>query len=135
LACVFDLIKRVTNLATSTRAAKRQGLDRKLGAILVTQSRCDLSRALQADIGQARDQLVVFLAYPGAVEPTNNGRERRLRLSVIQRAMINGCRAMEAAEGEADIPAVVDDARLIGASPFGTIFTTFEFKPGHYDSE
>jgi len=124
LGNVFALAKRVTNLAPSTLAAKRRTLDRQLGAILATPSRCDLTRALQAKIGRAREQLLVFLAYPGEVEATNNGSERLLRPSVIQRKVTNGYRAMWAAEGEADIRTVVDTARLTGASPFDTILKT-----------
>ncbi|WP_419829823.1 IS66 family transposase [Methylobacterium sp.] len=124
LRSVFALAERVTDLATSTLAAKCRSLDRQLGTILATQSGCDLTRALQAKIGRARDQLLVFLAHPGAVEPTNNGSERLLRPSVIQRKMTNGYRAMWAAEGEADIRTVVDTARLTGHSPFGTILKT-----------
>ncbi|SFM85500.1 transposase [Methylobacterium pseudosasicola] len=66
----------------------------------------------------------MFLAYLGAVEPTNNGSERLLRQSVIQRKMTNGYRAMWAAEGEADIRTRVDTARLTSSSPFRIILTT-----------
>ncbi|KQT86647.1 hypothetical protein ASG59_17345 [Methylobacterium sp. Leaf466] len=121
---VFTLAEHVTDFAISTLTAKRRTLDRQLGAILGTRSSCDLTRDLQAKIGRARHQLLVFLAHPGAVEPTNNGSERLLRPSVIQRKMTNGYRAMWAAEGEADIRTVVDTARLTGASPFGTILKT-----------
>lgn len=124
LQAVFALAEHVTDLATSTLAAKRRSLDRQLSAILATPSGCDLTRALQAKIGRARHQLLVFLAHPGAVEPTNNGSERLLRPSVIQRKVTNGYRAMWAAEGEADIRTVVDTARLTGATPFGTILKT-----------
>ena len=124
LQAVFALAERITDLATSTLAAKRRSLDRQLSAILATPSGCDLTRALQAKIGRARHQLLVFLAHPGAVEPTNNGSERLLRPSVIQRKVTNGYRAMWAAEGEADIRTVVDTARLTGATPFGTILKT-----------
>jgi transposase len=124
LRSVFALAERVTDLATSTLAGKRRSLDRQLGAILAEPSRCDLTRALQAKISRARDQLLVFLAHPGTVEPTNNGSERLLRPSVIQRKMTNGYRAMWAAEGEADIRTVVDTARLTGSRPFGTILKT-----------
>ena len=124
LHSVFTLAERITDLATSTLAAKRRSLDRQLGAILATPSGCDLTRALQAKIRRARDQLLVFLAHPGSVEPTNNGSERLLRPAVIQRKMTNGYRAMWAAEGEADIRTVVDTARLTGATPFGTILKT-----------
>lgn len=124
LQSVFALAERVTDLAPSTLAAKRRSLDRQIGAILGTQSGCDLTCDLQAKIARARDQLLVFLAHPGAVEPTNNGSERLLRPSVIQRKMTNGYRAMWAAAGEADIRTVVDTARLTGSSPFGTILKT-----------
>jgi transposase len=124
LRSVFALAEHVTDLATSTLAAKRRTLDRQLGAILATPSRCDLTRALQAKISRAREQLLVFLAYPGAVEPTNNGSERLLRPAVVQRKVTNGYRAMWAAEGEAAIRTVVDTARLTGSSPFGAILQT-----------
>ena len=87
-------------------------------------TRCDLTRALQGKISRARDPLLVFLAYPGQVEPTNNGSERLLRPSVVQRKMTNGYRAMWAASDEADIRTVVDTARLSGASPFAIILKT-----------
>src|SRR3954447_16733611 len=64
LHSVFTLAEHVTDLATSTLAAKRRSLDRQLGAILATPSGCDLTRALQAKIRRARDQLLVFLAHP-----------------------------------------------------------------------
>ncbi|MHB2207833.1 IS66 family transposase [Methylobacterium sp. CM6257] len=121
---VFALAGRVTDLAAATLSAKRRSLDRQLGAILATSSRRDLSRDLQAKISRARDQLLVFLAYPGKVEPTNNGSERLLRPAVVQRKVTNGYRAMWAAEGEAAIRTVVDTARLTGSSPFGAILKT-----------
>ena len=89
-----------------------------------TPSRCDLTRDLQAKIGRARDQLLVFLAHPGRVAVTDNGSERLLRPAVVQRKVTNGYRAMWAAAGEADIRTVVDTACLFGASPFGTILKT-----------
>ena len=124
LRSVFSLAERVTDLAASTLAAKRRSLDRRLGAILATPSRCDLTRDLQAKIGRARDQLLVFLDHPGAVEVTNNGCERLLRPAVVQRKVTNGYRAMWAADGEAAIRTVVDTARLTGAGVFGTILKT-----------
>ena len=66
----------------------------------------------------------MFLAYPGKVEPTNNGSGRLLRPAVVQRKVTNGYRAMWAAEGEAAIRTVVDTARLTGANPFGAILKT-----------
>ena len=115
---VFALAERVTDLAASTLSAKRRSLDRQLrrhpGHV---PSRCDLTRDLQAKIGRARDQLLVFLDHPGRVEATNNGCERLLRPAVVQRKVTNGYRAMWAAEGEAAIRTVVDTARLTGSQP------------------
>src|SRR3954453_17481290 len=42
LGSVFALAERVTDLAAATLSAKRRSLDRQLGAILATPSRCDL---------------------------------------------------------------------------------------------
>ncbi|ACL62412.1 IS66-like element ISMno3 family transposase [Methylobacterium nodulans] len=118
LGSVFSLAERVTDLAASTLAAKRRTLERRLAEILAVPSRCDLTRALQAKIGRARDQLLVFLAHPGQVAVTNNGCKRALRPAVVQRKVTNGYRAMWAAEGEADVRTVVDTARLSGAGTF-----------------
>ena len=55
----------------------------------------------------------------------NEQLDRTLRPAVIQRKVINGYRAMWAAEGEADIRTVVDTARLRrGTNTFKTIFKT-----------
>ena len=124
LQAVFALAERVTDLAASTLAAKRRALERRLSDILSAPSRCDLTCELQARIGRARDQLLVFLDHPGTVAVTNNGCERLLRPAVVQRKMTNGYRAMWAATGEANIRTVVDTARLSGASPFATILAT-----------
>lgn len=92
---MFALAERVTDLAASTLSAKRRGLNRQLDAILATPSRRDLThRKLQAKISCARDQCLVFLAYPGRVEPLNNGSERLLRPAVVQQKVTNGYRAM-----------------------------------------
>src|SRR5215218_116835 len=125
LNTVFALSERVTSLAASTLAAKRRTLERQLSAILATASSCDLTRALQAKISRAREQLLTFLDHPGQVEATNNACERALRPAVVQRKVTNGYRAMWAAHGEAAIRTVVDTARLTpGATVFGTILAT-----------
>ena len=124
LPSVFALSERVTALAATTLSAKHRALERRLAEILATATSCDLTRALQAKIGRARDQLLVFLAHPGVVAPTNNACERALRPAVVQRKVTNGYRAMWAAEGEAAVRTVVDTARLTGASTFGTILKT-----------
>jgi transposase len=125
LNTVFSLAERVTTLSASTLAAKRRALERQLSDILAAASSCDLTRALQAKISRARDQLLTFLDHPGLVEATNNACERALRPAVVQRKVTNGYRAMWAAQGEAAIRTVVDTARLTpGATVFGTILAT-----------
>jgi transposase len=125
LRSAFDLAGAITTFAASTLAAKRRSLERRLAAILEAPTRCDLARDLQRKFRRARDQLLTFVAFPGAVEVTNNACERALRPAVIQRKVTNGYRAMWAAEGEAAIRTVVDTARLSpGASPFSTILKT-----------
>jgi transposase len=125
LQAVFALSGQVTTLAASTLSAKRRTLERQLADILAAASSCDLTLALQAKIGRAREQLLTFLGHPGRVETTNNACERALRPAVIQRKVTNGYRAMWAAQGEAAIRTVVDTARLTpGATVFGTILAT-----------
>ncbi len=80
---VFALAERVTRLAVSTLSAKRRTLDQQLAAILCAPSSCEVTRALQAKISRARDQLLTFLDHPGMVEVTNNACERALRPAVI----------------------------------------------------
>jgi transposase len=125
LQAVFALSGQITDLATSTLTAKRRTLKRQLADILATASTCDLTRALQAKIGRAREQLLTFVDHPGLVEATNNACERALRPAVIQRKVTNCYRAMWAAQGEAAVRTVVDTARLTpGATVFGTILAT-----------
>ena len=76
LASVFALAERVTDLATTTLAAKRRSLDRWLGSILSAPSGCDLTRDLQAKIGRARDQLLMFLDHPGMIQGEVPRRQR-----------------------------------------------------------
>ena len=121
----FALANGIESFAASTIATKRRTLERDLAAILSARTTCDLARDLQMKFRRARDQLLTFAAYPGLVEPTNNGCERALRPAVIQRKVTNGYRAMWAAEGEADIRTVVDTARLrAGTNTFQTILKT-----------
>ncbi len=124
LGKVFDLAKGVADFAASTLARKKQELEKQLAALLAATTACDLARALQAKISRARDQLLTFCDYPGEVEATNNGSERKLRPCVIQRKVTNGYRAMWAAKAEADVRTTIDTARLRGANPFDVILAT-----------
>lgn len=125
LGSVFDLARAITTFAPSTIARKRRALEGDLAAILTAPTRCDLARDLQDKFRRAWDQLLTFTAFPGAVDVTNNGCERDLRPSVVQRKMTNGYRSTWAAEGEADVRTVVGTARLGPGPPaFGTILKT-----------
>jgi len=125
LRSAFDLAGAITTFAASTRAAKRRSLERRLAEILAAPTRCDLARDIQSKFRRARDQLLTFVAFPGAVEVTNNACERHLRPAVVQRKVTNGYRAMWAAEGEAAIRTVVDTTRLSpGTTAFSTILKT-----------
>jgi transposase len=120
----FDLAKDIANLAASTIATKKRALEKQLTSLLAAPTACDLARQLQAKIARARDQLLTFCDYPGEVDATNNGSERRLRPCVIQRKVTNGYRAMWAAKAEADVRTTIDTASLNGANPFQTILDT-----------
>ena len=120
----FDLARDIASFAASTIASKKRELEKQLAALLAAATGCDLARQLQAKIGRAQLQLLVFCDYPGEVEATNNGSERKLRPCVIQRKVTNGYRAMWAAQAEADVRTTVDTARLNGANPFQTILDT-----------
>jgi transposase len=125
LSSTFDLADVAAGLAASTLAANRRALERRLDAILTAASGCELTRALQAKLRRARDQLLTFVDWPGQVGATNNACERDLRPAVIQRKVTNGYRAMWAAQGEADVRTVVETARLApNTTVFGTILQT-----------
>jgi transposase len=127
LRSAFDLAGAITTFAASTLAAKRRSLERRLAEILEAPTRCDLARDIQSKFRRAHDQLLTFVAFPGAVAVTNNACERALRPAVVQRKVTNGYRAMWAAEGEAAVRTVVDTVQLSpGASAFTTILKTVQ---------
>jgi transposase len=61
---------------------------------------------------QAPDQLLIFVAFSGLVDVTNNACERDLWPAVVQRKVTNGYRARWAAQGEVDVRTVVATAAL-----------------------
>jgi len=121
---VFTLAKTIANLAPATLARKGRELEKQLAHILDATTLCHLAKKLQDKIRRAQDQLLTFCDYPGEVEPTNNGSERKLRPCVIQRKVTNGYRAMWAAQAEADVRTTIDTARLKGCNPFNVILNT-----------
>ncbi len=120
----FDLARVIPDRAASTIAAKKRQLENRLAELLTAKTGCALAQELQAKIARARHQLLTFRDYPGELDATNNGSERKLRPCVIQRKVTNGYRAMWAAQAEADVRTAVDTARLNGANPFQTILET-----------
>jgi transposase len=120
----FDLANSILELAASTIAKKKRALETGLKSLLAATTDCNLARQLQGKIARARDQLLTFCDYPGEVDATNNGSERKLRPCVIQRKVTNGYRAMWAAQAEADVRTTIDTARLKGANPFDVILAT-----------
>ncbi|WP_298353218.1 IS66 family transposase [Rhodoblastus sp.] len=120
----FDLAGSIAELTASTLARKKRELEKQLASLLNAATDCDLARDLQAKIARAQNQLLTFCDFPGEVEATNNGSERKLRPCVIQRKVTNGYRAMWAAQAEADVRTTIDTARLKGANPFDVILST-----------
>lgn len=120
-----DELERLSKAELIELVLRRRTLERSLAAILAAPTTCDLAGALEAKLRRAHDQLLTFADWGGSVAATNNACERPLRPAVIQRKVTNGCRAMWAAAGEADIRTVVDTARLKpGTSVFSTILQT-----------
>ena len=120
----FDLAGSIAELTASTLARKKRELEKQLASLLAAATGCDLALDLQAKIARAQSQLLTFCDFPGEVEATNNGSERKLRPCVIQRKVTNGYRAMWAAQAEADVRTTIDTARLEGANPFDVILAT-----------
>jgi len=81
----FDLAGSIVELTASTLARKKRELEKQLASLLAVATGCDLARDLQAKIGRAQSQLLTFCDFPGEVDATNNGSERKLRPCVIQR--------------------------------------------------
>ena len=117
----FALARVIPDRAPSTVATKKRQLEKRLARLLSVKTGCTLAQELQAKIARARHQLLTFCDYPGEVDATNNGSERKLRPCVIQRKVTNGYRAMWAAQAEADVRTTVDTARLRGATTFDII--------------
>lgn len=121
---VFALWHSLQDLAASTVARKRRGLENRIGKILCVRSRCEVTAAVLRKIGNARDQLLIFLAAPDVVQPTNNDCERALRPAVINRKVTNGFRAECPAHADAALRTVVDTKRIKGIRPFDAISDT-----------
>lgn len=121
---VFVLAGSLSSFATSTVKAKRRELESSLADILASTPTCEIAEAIRAKLARASPRLLTFLYFPGEIDVTNNGCERALRPSVIQRKVTNGFRSMWAAEGDCAVRTVVDTQKLGGQSPFQTILTT-----------
>jgi transposase len=121
---VFVLARSLSSFATSTVKTKRRELENGLADILTATPTCEIAEAIRAKLARASPRLLTFLDFPGEIDVTNNGCERALRPSVIQRKVTNGFRSMWAAEGDCAVRTVVDTQKLSGQLPFQTILTT-----------
>ena len=118
---VFEFARNITAYAESTLKAKTRELENTLADILMTPSECDLATRIQAKLARAGPRLLTFVQFPGEVEVTNNGCERLLRPSVIQRKVTNGFRSMDFAKGDCAVRTVVDTQKLNNQSPYQTL--------------
>jgi transposase len=112
---------RRPHLADSTIKAHARKLERELDRLLELEPTNAEGRHLRdAIIVDARDKLLVFMRRRD-VEPTNNGSEQKLRLSVIFRKVTNGFRSEWGAKLYADLCSIVSTGRLHGRSPLAAI--------------
>jgi transposase len=106
-------------------------LERQLDRLLELEPSNAEGRHLRdAIIVDVRDKLLVFMRRRD-VEPTNNGSEQKLRLSVIFRRVTNGFRSEWGAKVYADLCSIVATGRLHGRSPLAAIRAALagQFKP------
>jgi transposase len=112
---------RRPNLTDNTMKAYARTLERQLDRLLELEPTNAEGRHLRdAIIVDARDKLLVFMRHRD-VEPTNNGSEQKLRLSVIFRRVTNGFRSEWGAKLYADLCSIVATGRLHGRSPLAAI--------------
>jgi len=126
-----EIGSRRPNITDSTMKAYARTLERQLDRLLELEPTNAEGRHLRdAIIVDARDKLLVFMRRRD-VEPTNNGSEQKLRLSVIFRRVTNGFRSEWGAKLYADLCSVVATGRLHGRSPLTAIRNalTGQFKP------
>ena len=120
----FALSSEVATYAASTLKRKKSELERSLGELVSSPSACPIAEGLRGKMARASPKLLTFLDFPGEVDVTNNGCERALRPSVIQRKVTNGFRSMWAAQGDCAVRSVTDTAKLTGTSVWMTINQT-----------
>lgn len=121
---VFALARSLSSFAASTVKTKKRELENGLAEILASRATCEIAEAIRAKLARASPRLLTFLDFPGEIDVTNNGCERALRPSVIQRKVTNGFRSMWAAQGDCAVRTVVDTQKLRGLQPFQTILNT-----------
>jgi len=121
---VFDLARDIASSPPRPIASKKRELEKQTRRPSCAATECDLARQLQAKIGRAQDQLLIFCDYPGEVEATNQRLGAKAAALRDPAKSYNGYRAMWAAQAEADVRTTVDTARLKGANPFQTILDT-----------
>jgi transposase len=122
---------RRSHLADSTMKAYARDLERELNQLLELEPTNHEGRHLRdAIIVDVRDKLLVFMRRRD-VEPTNNGSEQKLRLSVVFRKVTQCFRSEWGAKFYADLCSVVATGRLHGRSPLAAIRAALigAFKP------
>ena len=118
-ACAIG--RRRPRLADATIRAYARDLaverDRVLGLAATATAGAELRASVAVG---SRDKLLVFMTRRD-VEPTNNGSEQTLRMSVIFRKVTNGFRSVWGAESYADIRSIVATGRIHDRSPLASI--------------
>jgi transposase len=92
-------------------------IENRLDQLLAQDQTGTVAQKLSERYLKHRDDLLVFLRYPG-VPPDNNACERALRPSVIHRKVTNGFRSEWAAKGYAALETVLETAKLQGRRVF-----------------
>ena len=83
--------------------AKSAALEQQLENLLGAATECDLARQLQAKVGRAQDQLLIFCDYPGEVEAHQQHLGAKAAALRDPAETVTGYRAMWAAQAEADV--------------------------------
>jgi len=89
----FDLARDIASSPLDNRQQRSASLESNSPPSSAA-TECDLARQLQAKIGRAQDQLLIFCGLSRDSRGHQQRSERKLRPCVIQRKVHNGYRAM-----------------------------------------
>jgi len=116
----IHLWNRRTELRPQGYARRVSALEHRLDGLLQRRVHGTQARRLWKRYRLHREQLFVFLHYPG-VPPDNNACERALRPSVIHRKVTNGFRSEWGAHAYAALATIIETAKLRGNSVFDAL--------------